>query len=59
MSEITIQLSALNHSESLCEVQEEASQHDDEEECGRSIDVIVHVMIEDGWRHVAEIRPAG
>jgi pilus assembly protein CpaF len=29
---------------------------DVEEECERSIDVIVHVMNEDGWRHVAEIR---
>ncbi len=33
--------------------------HDVEEECERSIDVIVHVMNEDGWRHIAEIRPAG
>jgi pilus assembly protein CpaF len=30
--------------------------HDVEEECARSIDVVVHVMNEDGWRHVAEIR---
>ena len=30
--------------------------HDVEEECVRSIDVIAHVMNEDGWRHVAEIR---
>jgi pilus assembly protein CpaF len=29
---------------------------DVEEECERSIDVIVHVMNEDGWRHVTEIR---
>jgi pilus assembly protein CpaF len=29
--------------------------HDVEEECGRSIDVIVHVMNVDGWRHVTEI----
>lgn len=29
--------------------------HDVEEECGRSIDLIVHVMNEDGWRHVAEL----
>ncbi|WP_446741941.1 CpaF family protein [Silvibacterium acidisoli] len=29
---------------------------DVEEECERSIDVIVHVRNEDGWRHVAEIR---
>lgn len=29
---------------------------DVEEECARSIDVIVHVMNEDGWRHVTEIR---
>lgn len=33
--------------------------HDVEEECGRSIDVIVHVMKEDGWRHVTEIRTIG
>ena len=26
------------------------------EECSRSIDAIVHVMNEDGWRHVTEIR---
>jgi Flp pilus assembly CpaF family ATPase len=32
--------------------------HDVEEEYGRSIDVIVHVMNEDGWRHVTEIRLA-
>jgi pilus assembly protein CpaF len=31
---------------------------DVEEECGRSINVIVHVMKEDGWRHVTEIRTA-
>jgi len=30
--------------------------HDVEEECGRSIDVIVQVMNQDGWRHIAEIR---
>lgn len=30
--------------------------HDVQEECERSIDVIVHVMNEDGWRHVTEIR---
>jgi pilus assembly protein CpaF len=30
--------------------------HDVEEECRRSIDVIVHVMNVDGWRHVTEIR---
>jgi pilus assembly protein CpaF len=30
--------------------------HDVEEECGRSIDVMVHVMNQDGWRHVTEIR---
>jgi len=30
--------------------------HDVEQECQRSIDVIVHVMKEDGWRHVAEVR---
>ena len=30
--------------------------HDIEEECRRSIDLIVHVMNEDGWRHVTEIR---
>src|SRR5258708_3465738 len=30
--------------------------HDVEEECGRSIDVIVQVMNQDGWRHVTEIR---
>ena len=30
--------------------------HDVEEECGRSIDVIVHVMNQDGWRHITEIR---
>jgi hypothetical protein len=29
--------------------------HDIEEECRRSIDVIVHVMNENGWRHVTEI----
>ncbi|MBB5343360.1 CpaF family protein [Tunturibacter empetritectus] len=29
---------------------------DVEEECVRCIDVIVHVMNEDGWRHVTEIR---
>jgi hypothetical protein len=32
--------------------------HDVEEECGRSIDVIVQVMNRDGWRHVTEIRVA-
>ena len=30
--------------------------HDVEEECGRSIDVIVHVMNQDGWRHITEIQ---
>jgi pilus assembly protein CpaF len=30
--------------------------HDTEEECERTIDVIVHVANEDGWRHVTEIR---
>ena len=30
--------------------------HDVEEECERSIDMIVHVMNDDGWRHVTEIR---
>jgi len=30
--------------------------HDVEEECERSIDVIVQVINEDGWRHVTEIR---
>lgn len=29
---------------------------DIEDECRRSIDVIAHVMNEDGWRHVTEIR---
>jgi hypothetical protein len=29
---------------------------DVEEECGRSIDVVVQVMNQVGWRHVAEIR---
>jgi pilus assembly protein CpaF len=29
---------------------------DVEEECERSIDVVVHVRNQDGWRHVAEIR---
>jgi pilus assembly protein CpaF len=29
---------------------------DVEDECARSLDVIVHVINEDGWRHVAEIR---
>ncbi len=29
---------------------------DIEEECRRSIDLIVHVMNDDGWRHVTEIR---
>jgi pilus assembly protein CpaF len=29
--------------------------HDVEEECARSIDVVVHVINEDGWRHVTEI----
>lgn len=32
------------------------SLHDVEEECGRSIDVVVQVMNTDGWRHIAEIR---
>ncbi|MBT9333020.1 CpaF family protein [Paracidobacterium acidisoli] len=30
--------------------------HDVEEECGRSIDMIVQVVNQDGWRHVTEIR---
>lgn len=30
--------------------------HDVEEECERSIGVIVHVRNQDGWRHVTEIR---
>jgi pilus assembly protein CpaF len=30
--------------------------HEIEDECERSIDVIVHVMNENGWRHVTEIR---
>lgn len=30
--------------------------HDVEEECRRSIDVVVHVTNEDGWRHVEEIQ---
>ena len=30
--------------------------HDVEEECGRSIDVVVQVMNENGWRHIVEIR---
>ena len=30
--------------------------HDVEEECERSIDVVVHVTNHDGWRHVTEIR---
>ncbi len=30
--------------------------HDVEEECARSIDLIVHVMNQDGSRHIAEIR---
>jgi len=30
--------------------------HDVEEECERSIDIIVHVINENGWRHVTEIR---
>jgi pilus assembly protein CpaF len=29
--------------------------HDVEEECGRSIDLVAHVMNQDGWRHVSEI----
>ena len=29
---------------------------DVEEECGRSIDMVAHVMNQDGWRHVTEIR---
>lgn len=29
---------------------------DVEEECARSIDLIVHVMNENGWRHVTEVR---
>lgn len=30
--------------------------HEIEEECGRSIDLVAHVMNQDGWRHVTEIR---
>ncbi len=30
--------------------------HDIEDECSRSIDLIAHVMNQDGWRHVTEIR---
>ena len=30
--------------------------HDVEVECGQSIDVIVHVVNQDGWRHIREIR---
>ncbi len=30
--------------------------HDVEEECERSINVVVHVTNDDGWRHVTEIR---
>lgn len=30
--------------------------HDIEEECSRSIDLIAHVMNQNGWRHVTEIR---
>ena len=30
--------------------------HDVEEECERSIGVIVHVRNEDGWKRVTEIR---
>lgn len=33
--------------------------HDVEQECVRSIDVIVHVMNQEGWRHITEIRAAG
>jgi pilus assembly protein CpaF len=33
--------------------------HDVEEECERSIDMIVHVRNMDGWRHVSEIRTSG
>ncbi len=29
---------------------------DVEEECGRSIDLVAHVMNQNGWRHVTEIR---
>jgi pilus assembly protein CpaF len=32
------------------------SLHDVGEECGRSIDLVVHVANQDGWRHVAGIR---
>ncbi len=32
------------------------SLRDVEEECGRSIDVVVHIANEDGWRHITEIR---
>lgn len=31
--------------------------HEVQDECARSIDVIVHVMNENGWRHITEIRP--
>ncbi len=33
--------------------------HDVEEECEKCVDLIVHAMNEDGWRHVAEIRAPG
>jgi pilus assembly protein CpaF len=29
---------------------------DVEEECERSIDVVVHAINEEGWRHIAEIQ---
>lgn len=32
------------------------SLYDVMEECRRSIDVIAHIISEDGWRHVAEVR---
>lgn len=32
------------------------SLRDVEEECSRSIDVVVHVANEDGWRHITEIK---
>jgi pilus assembly protein CpaF len=30
--------------------------HEIEAECERSIDLVAHVMNQDGWRHVTEIR---
>ncbi len=35
---------------------EGAPLHNVEEECERSIDVVVHVTNDDGWRHVTEVR---